>query len=38
MVYMLEEDFTKAEKLFDYFNACISTELTNGVGFHSTER
>ena len=38
MVFMLKEDFTKAEKIFDYFNAHIDIELTSGVGGFSQLR
>ena len=38
MVFMLRDDYTKAEKIFDFFNARISTELTNGVGGFSQLR
>ncbi|NEW79574.1 MAG: hypothetical protein GZ086_09155 [Gelidibacter sp.] len=38
MVYMLKDDFTKAEKIFDFFNARIHSELTNGVGGFSQLR
>ena len=38
MVFMLRNDFIKAEKIFDYFNSQISTELTNGVGGFSQLR
>jgi hypothetical protein len=38
MVFMLKEDYTKAENIFDFFNARISTELTNGVGGFSQLR
>jgi hypothetical protein len=38
MVFMLRDDYTKAEKIFDFFNSRISTELTNGVGGFSQLR
>lgn len=38
MVFMLREDFEKAEKIFDFFNSNIATELTNGVGGFSQLR
>ncbi|MDP5172476.1 MAG: carboxypeptidase-like regulatory domain-containing protein [Bacteroidia bacterium] len=38
MVFMLKGDFTKAEKIFDFFNGRISTELTSGVGGFSQLR
>lgn len=38
MVFMLRGDFTKAEKIFDFFNARINTELTKGVGGFSQLR
>lgn len=41
MVFMLHDDFTRAEKIFDYFDGRIETELNNGVGgfsqFRSTQ-
>lgn len=38
LVFMLRDDYTKAEKIFDHFNARISTELTNDVGGFSQFR
>lgn len=38
MVFMLKGEFTKTEKIFDFFNARISSELTNGVGGFSQLR
>jgi hypothetical protein len=38
MVFMLKDDFTKAEKIFDFFDAQIAAELTNGVGGFSQFR
>ncbi len=38
MVFMLNGNFTKAEKIFNFFNARISTELTKGVGGFSQLR
>ncbi|WP_372746193.1 hypothetical protein [Lutibacter sp.] len=38
MVFMLKDDFERAENIFDFFNARITTELTNGVGGFSQIR
>lgn len=38
MVFMLREDFEKAEEIFDFFNANSGTELTSGVGGFSQLR
>ncbi len=38
MVFMLQDDFEKAEKIFDFFNARINSELNNGVGGFSQLR
>lgn len=38
MVFMLRGDFTKAKKIFDFFNGRVSTELTVGVGGFSQFR
>ncbi|MCH9662134.1 MAG: hypothetical protein K0U66_00570 [Gammaproteobacteria bacterium] len=38
MVFMLKKDFTKTEKIFDYFNSRIDLELTSGVGGFSQFR
>jgi len=38
MVFMLREDYVRAEKIFDFFNSRISSELTNGVGGFSQFR
>jgi hypothetical protein len=38
MVFMLREDYEKAEKIFDFFNSKIATELTSGVGGFSQLR
>lgn len=32
MVFMLREDFERAERIFDFFKGRIETELTSGVG------
>lgn len=38
MIFMLRDDFTKAEYIFDFFNARISSELTVGNGGFSQLR
>jgi hypothetical protein len=38
MVFLLRDDFEKAEKIFDFFNARIDSELKNGVGGFSQFR
>lgn len=38
MVFMLSGDVDKAEKIFDFFNARINSELSNGVGGFSQFR
>jgi len=38
MVFMLSGDFGKAEKIYDFFNARINSELLNGVGGFSQFR
>ena len=38
MVFMLREDYNKAEKIFDYFNVNIDNELKYGVGGFSQFR
>ena len=38
LVFILKEDYTKAEKIFDYFNARIDIELTSGAGGFSQFR
>jgi len=38
MAFMLKGDDTKAEKIFDFFNARIGSELNNGVGGFSQFR
>lgn len=38
MVFMLIDDFAKAEKIFDFFNARIDIELTSSVGGFSQLR
>ena len=38
MVFMLNDDFTKAEMIFDFFNARIVSELQSGVGGFSQFR
>lgn len=38
LVFILKKEYPKAEKIFDYFNARIDTELTNGVGGFSQLR
>jgi len=32
MVFMLQNDYQKAEKIFDFFNARIDSELNAGIG------
>jgi len=38
LVFMIYEDYEKAEKIFDFFNGRIHSELTNGVGGFSQFR
>lgn len=38
LVFLLQEDISKAEKIFDFFNARINSELKNGVGGFSQFR
>ncbi len=38
MVFMLNNDFTRAEKIFDFFNTRLDSELTLGVGGFSQLR
>lgn len=38
MVFMVNDDFTRAEKIFDYFDGRIANELNNGVGGFSQFR
>jgi len=38
IVFIMIEDYVKAEKIFDFFNARINTELKNGVGGFSQLR
>lgn len=38
MVFMIREDYDRVEKIFDFFNARINSELKNGVGGFSQLR
>jgi cellulose synthase operon protein B len=38
IVFIMQKDYTNAEKIFDFFNARINTELKNGVGGFSQLR
>lgn len=38
MVFMVNNDFTRAERIFDFFNARVTSELQNGVGGFSQFR